>query len=152
MPESGGAPGAEKGAEKGAGRDADRPTPDALKRSLDREAFSGEALNGEALNGEALGKQFLSTVHKAAQQAGCELLFEIPSALFQDPAGRSAAMRFGGHGEAELFFILFNAANGAIRVMEEGEVPAIVLDFTRSYAGVLGLIAVDRKLTAPLLQ
>jgi hypothetical protein len=99
-----------------------------------------------------LGMQFLDTVFNAARIAGCELLFEIPSALFSEPQDRAAAMRYGTHEDAELFFILFNATNGAIRLLDEGEVPVAVLDFTRSYAGVLGMIAGDRRLTAPLLQ
>ncbi|MEC9342245.1 MAG: hypothetical protein VYD64_00215 [Pseudomonadota bacterium] len=106
----------------------------------------------EAVAGSELNETFLDTIFSAAHQAGCELLFEVPGALFSDPGGRSAAMRCGSRQDAELFFILFNAADGAIRVLEESDVPESVLDFTRSYAGVLGLIAGDRRLTAPLLQ
>jgi hypothetical protein len=37
-------------------------------------------------------------------------------------------------------------------VVAASEAPAEVIDFTRSYAGVLGMIARDRNLVAPLLQ
>ena len=95
---------------------------------------------------------FLDTISRVAKQAGCELLFEIPAALFAGPASLSAAMRRRSENGAQLFFILFNAADGTIRIMEESEVGASVLEFTRSYAGVLGLIANDKRLITPLLQ
>jgi len=104
------------------------------------------------ISSDDFGEGFFDTVFNAARLSGCELLFEIPSALFHEPQGRAAAMRFGARADAELFFILFNAGNDAIRILEEGDVPAAVLDFTRSYAGVLGLIAVDKRLTALSLQ
>ena len=105
-----------------------------------------------SLNRDDLAEQFLGTVFNAARQSGCELLFEIPGILFYDPNGRAAAMRRGTPDDTELFFVLFNADNGEIRVLEENESPETVRDFTRSYAGVLGMIAGDKRLTAPLLQ
>jgi len=107
---------------------------------------------GQVPNPGDLAEQFLDTVFNAARQTGCELLFEIPSVLFYEPKGRSAAMRRGGRNNGELFFILFNADSGEIRILDEMEAPETVRDFTYSYAGVLGLIAGDRRLRTPLLQ
>jgi len=110
-----------------------------------------EVLNHDA-EADLLGERFFETVFRAAAQSGCELLFEIPAALFGDPAFLSAAMRSQSESGSQLFFVLFNTTNGAVRIMEEGEVGESVLDFTRSYASVLGLIASDRRLVTPLLQ
>jgi hypothetical protein len=102
--------------------------------------------------GVSLGDAFFDTVHHAARQSGCELLFEIPSVLFRDAGGRAAAMRCGTDGEAELFFILFDEVQGAVSIVEAAEVTEGIVDFIRSYAGVLSLIGKDRQLVAPLIQ
>lgn len=119
------------------------------------EAGSGERLPQELarmLEANSPGQGFAGSVAQAARKAGCEMLFEIPCGLIGDPAGSAAALARGTDGEAELFFIVFNTSNSEIRILEEGDAPEAVLDFTRSYAGVLGLIAVDHRLTAPLIQ
>lgn len=117
---------------------------------ISRSPFS-EAL-GQAFDDASLNEEFFGTAFRAARQAGCELLFEIPSVLLSDPVGRAAAISCGEGAEAELFFLLFNAGNGSITIIEASEVPDSVLDFTRSYAGVLSMIGSDRKLIAPLIQ
>lgn len=99
-----------------------------------------------------LDSAFFDRASRAARQAGCELLFEIPSVLLSDPVGRAAAIRCGEEADAELFFLLFKSGSGEIAIIEASEVAESVLDFTRSYAGVLSLIGSDRRLVAPLLQ
>jgi hypothetical protein len=96
------------------------------------------------LSGISLGDQFFEAAWRAARQAGCELLFEIPSLLFRDPAGRAAAIRCGNLEEAELFFFIFNPQSQSIRVVAGSEAPQGLIEFTRSYAGVLDLIARNR--------
>lgn len=100
------------------------------------------------LSGLSLGDQFFEAAWRAAKQAGCELLFEIPSLLFRDPRGRAAAIRCGNLEEAELFFFVFNPDSQSIRVVAGAEAPPSLIEFTRSYAGVLNLIARERAATA----
>lgn len=99
--------------------------------------------------GLSLGDRFFDTVFRAACRAGCELLFEIPSVLFQEASSRAAALRDGEEG---IFFVLFSESEGAVSIVDAAEVHASVVDFTRSYAGVLSLMRNDRALVTPLLQ
>lgn len=92
----------------------------------------------------------MDAVILAAEQAGCDIMFEIPAFLLDSSAERAAAVSCGPGGE--IFFILFDAAQGKILVITAAEAPHSVIGFARSYAGVLGLIASDRDLVAPLLQ
>ncbi|MCU0790473.1 MAG: hypothetical protein MUE79_05395 [Nitratireductor sp.] len=94
--------------------------------------------------------RFFDAVNRAAENAGCKMLFEIPAMLLRGEGDRAAAISCGG--EQDIIFIVFDSRNGEIVVISAGEAPETVLDFTRSYAGVLGMIASDRKVTAPLLQ
>lgn len=103
-----------------------------------------------ALNGVTPGDQFFDAVSRAAENAGCQMLFEIPAILLHGNGDRAAAV--AGGPEYDLIFIVFDSKNGEIMVISAAEAPATVLDFTRSYAGVLGMIASDRTVTAPLLQ
>lgn len=98
----------------------------------------------------SLGDQFFDAVNRAALQSGCEMLFEIPAVLLNGRGDRAAAISCGAGDD--LLFIAFDTGKGSIFAIAANEVPETVLDFTRSYAGVLGLIACDRKVTSPLLQ
>jgi hypothetical protein len=103
-----------------------------------------------ALNGVTPGDQFFTAVSRAAENAGCHMLFELPAMLLHGNGDRAAAIACGP--DHDLIFIVFDSANGEIMVISSAEAPETVLDFTRSYAGVLGMIASDRNVTAPLLQ
>jgi hypothetical protein len=94
-----------------------------------------------------IGERFFEAGSKAAVQAGCEFLFEIPPVLLEKNADRAAASRCGRDGTAELYFLVFEARRGAVTILAEDEVPEMVLEFTLSYAGVLGMIAKDGNLT-----
>jgi hypothetical protein len=128
------------------GSPLNRPRPGAgrASRSTRREAKPGSGHDG------TLSDRFMDAVILAAEQAGCDMLFEIPAFLLDSDAERAAAVSCGPGGE--IFFILFDAAQGKILVITASEVPRSVIGFARSYAGVLGLIASDRDLVAPLLQ
>lgn len=98
----------------------------------------------------SLGDQFFDAVNKAALQSGCEMLFEIPAVLFNGRGDRAAAISCGAGDD--LLFIAFDTGKGSIFAIAANEVPETVVEFTRSYACVLGLIACDRNVTSPLLQ
>lgn len=109
---------------------------------------------GATNDNPSLGDRFFDIAFRAARQAGCELLFEIPSVLFREENSRVAAIR--GHGEgagdAELFYVLFSERKGAVSIVNANEVHDSVVEFTRSYAGVLNLMRGDRQLVTPLIQ
>lgn len=104
----------------------------------------------KALEEVPANDQFFDAVNRAAENAGCSMLFEIPAILLHGKGDRAAAIACGP--DQDIIFIVFDSHNGEIVVISAAEAPATVLDFTRSYAGVLGMIASDRKVTAPLLQ
>jgi hypothetical protein len=115
-----------------------------------RAGFNAPKAMEKALQDVSVGEKFFEAVSRAAENAGCALLFEIPAILIGGKGDRAAAIAFGP--SPDLMFIVFNSKTGAIAVISAGEVPETVLDFTRSYAGVLGMIASDRTVVAPLLQ
>ncbi|GIL02074.1 MAG: hypothetical protein BroJett030_19730 [Alphaproteobacteria bacterium] len=103
----------------------------------------------------SMGDRFLDTVLRAARQVGCEFLFEVPSVLFGPLNSRAAALRDGADGadgDAGLFFVLLSEREAAVSIVEAAEVSDNVVDFTRSYAGVLSLIGNDQRIVTPLLQ
>lgn len=96
------------------------------------------------------GIEILDAIADSANGAGGQMLFEIPAVLLSANGMRAAAISTNG-GE-DLVFILFDPESGEINMLDSAEVPGTVNDFTRSYAGVLSLIAGDAVLVAPLLQ
>jgi|GEM_PF-7013598 len=95
---------------------------------------------------------FNEAVSYAAELADCEFLFEIPSALFGDEDGRAAVMRslavaksrdWTDLNEEQIFYIIFDAKNGLIRIIEEFEVPISIHALTHSYSKVLEFLAND---------
>jgi len=113
-------------------------------------SFNAPKAMERALQDISIGEKFFDAVSHAAENAGCSMLFEIPAMLLGGTGDRAAAIDCGP--AQELMFIVFDSKTGTISVIAAGEVPETVLDFTRSYAGVLGMIASDRTVTAPLLQ
>lgn len=131
----------------------------------------GNEINGEGLRQEKMaraafshmleddeqdfvpeGDRFFEAGYKAAVQAGCEFLFEVPPVLLERNADRAAAIRCERDGLSELFFLVFDAKRGSMMIMEEDRVPDAVLDFTLSYAGVLNMIAADGGVSCPPLH
>ncbi len=95
---------------------------------------------------------FNEAVSYAAELADCEYLFEIPGALFGDEDGRAAAMRSlimtdvmdcVRLDDEHIFYIIFNANSGVIRIIEEFEVPLSIHAMTHSYSRVLEYLAND---------
>jgi len=129
------------------------PVPARLSRIVRRKLgpATGAALD-LAFGTLSLGDHFFDTVVRAADQAGCRMMLEIPAVLFSQKASRAAAIGCGAGCGAEFFFILLDEASGAILIVEEQEVSPAVAEFTRSYVDVLGAIGGDRQLIAPLIQ
>ncbi|MCP4182458.1 MAG: hypothetical protein GY761_03970 [Hyphomicrobiales bacterium] len=95
---------------------------------------------------------FNEAISYAAKLADCEYLFEIPGALFGDEDGRAAVMRSLIMSEVtdcaklddeHIFYIIFNASKGVIRIIEEFEVPLSIHAMTHSYSRVLEYLAND---------
>jgi hypothetical protein len=122
----------------------DRPAPDVQSALPD-------ALHHE-LQKLSFDDRFFDIGYHAALKVGCEMLFEVPAILIEPKGDRCAAIQCRQKGGDELFFLVFEAARGTISIINENEVSQTVLDFTRSYAGVLGMIANDRKVVKPLIH
>jgi len=105
-----------------------------------------------AIEEYATGEQFIEAGLTAAEQAGCKLLFEIPAMLMENTGDRAAAVHCTRNGGDELFFMVLDSTSGAVSLVAEEEVPATVADFTRSYAGVLSMMASDQSLSSTRLQ
>jgi hypothetical protein len=87
------------------------------------------------LNNQAV---FTQSIIEAAQNAGCEFLFEIPASLFGFEETRAAAVRLNVfQGNDQLAFILCDKNNGQIHVLSNDEAPNRVIRFVQSYANVL---------------
>lgn len=105
-----------------------------------------------AIEEYASGEQFIEAGLTAAEQAGCKLLFEIPAVLMENTGDRAAAVHCTRDGGDELFFMILDSTSGAVSLVAEEEVPETVSDFTRSYAGVLAMMASDQSLSSSRLQ
>ena len=92
------------------------------------------------------GDSFYDAVSYAAQQAGCEFLFEVPGSLFNQDGGRAAVIRScpnnngGDQLEKCILYIIFDGDDGVIRILEEFEVPNSIQAMTHSYSNVLELL------------
>lgn len=87
------------------------------------------------LNTEAV---FTNSIIEAAQNAGCEFLFEIPASLFGFEETQAAAVRLNTfENDDQLAFILCNENTGQIHVLSNDETPIRVRQFVKSYANVL---------------
>ncbi len=87
---------------------------------------------------------FKAAVRRAAEHTGCEVLLELPGALFARPQGHAAAIcRGAAHADPEFVFFIMQPEGTEIALVLGKEAPELALTFTRSYAGVLGLLAAD---------
>lgn len=100
---------------------------------------------------------FSDAVMYAAEQAGCEFLFEVPGSLFDHSGGRAAVIRscpdFKNPKDDEvcILYIIFDGDDGVIRILEEFEVPNSIQAMTHSYSNVLEHLAeMTPSLKAPL--
>ena len=92
--------------------------------------------------------EFNHAILEAANNAGCEFLFEIPGDLFGFEETRAAAIKLNAFSEDDqLAFILCNADTGTIHVLSNDEVPSKVIRFVESYAAVLSLLQ-NSKITS----
>lgn len=96
---------------------------------------------------------FSDAVSFAAEQAGCEFLFEVPGSLFHQNGGRAAVIRSCSDLDNSpcILYIIFDGEDGVIRILEEFEVPGSVQAMTHSYSNVLELMAnISPSSTPPL--
>lgn len=81
---------------------------------------------------------FTNSIVEAAQNAGCEFLFEIPASLFGREDTTAAAIKLNAYqNDDQLAFILCDKNTGQIHVLGNDETPNGVLRFVQSYANVL---------------
>lgn len=77
-------------------------------------------------------------LRQAANQSGFNYLFEIPSVLLGAPEKRAAAICPGAEGgNTQFLFILCDAEEGIISVLDLDEIPEAARRFFLSYASVL---------------
>ena len=88
-------------------------------------------------------QEFHTAVENAAENAGCEFLFEIPGALFGTEGSRAAAIRMNPENFSKMSFIICDTKSGVIQVLDQEEAPARVSRFVKSYANVLCLLRAD---------
>ncbi len=86
-------------------------------------------------------RKFNNAVLEAADNAGCQFLFEVPAGLFGLKESRAAAIRLNVFNERDqLAFIVCDTETGVIRVLSGDEAPTNVIRFVQSYAHVLSLL------------
>jgi hypothetical protein len=107
---------------------------------------------GDAFQPDSAGDMLIIAGYGADQGAACKLLFEIPAMLLEGSVDRAAAVHCSRDGDEELYFLVLDSTSGKVDIICEDDVPLTVVEFTRSYADVLSLIANDQKLTRPLIQ
>lgn len=96
-------------------------------------------------------ERFFQAACEAACNAGCELLFEVPNAVFEQQSDRAVAIRKKAS-RSSLCFLLMRPEEGVVSIITATEAPQMAIEFTQAYANVLSLMASDGKVTAPLLQ
>ena len=86
---------------------------------------------------------------RSAVEAGGQLLFEVPAALFGHDNERAVALQYGPYRQ-ELFFMVLGTSAPHIRIVAGQEAPSNVFDFAIAYADVLQMIANDRAVNAQM--
>ena len=94
---------------------------------------------GQALLHVNQASGFYEAVSFAAEQAGCEFLFEVPGALFGQESGRAAVMRSRPQtaNKSIIIYVIFDGDDGLIRILEEFEVSGSTQAMVDSYSKVL---------------
>lgn len=91
---------------------------------------------------------FTNSILEAANNAGCEFLFEIPASFFGFEDTRAAAIKLNAsNDDDQLAFILCDKGTGIIHVLSNDEAPRTVIRFVESYANVLSFLQ-ESKITA----
>lgn len=115
--------------------------------------FNRHLKSGESPEKQSVpeGERFFEAACVAVCEAGCELLFEVPTAIFGQPGDRAVAIRKTDEHHS-LCFLLLRSDEAVVSIVTAGEAPETAIEFTMAYVKVLSLLASDRKITAPLLQ
>ena len=88
---------------------------------------------------------FNNAIVEAADNAGCQFLFEVPAEFFGFEESRAAAIKLNAsHEENQLAFILCDRETGVIHVLSDNEAPSSVIRFVESYANVLSFFQTQR--------
>lgn len=95
-------------------------------------------LRGELDTRAAAAADFVERLSEAADAAGCTLLFELPAKLVSAGAQRAAAFATGAE---DGFLYAALGESGEWQVFEGEELDDTLGHLTRSYAGVLGMLA-----------
>src|SRR3989337_1241289 len=97
--------------------------------------------------GEAGGRPFAESLQKAADAAGGEILFMLPTA---DGVGATGLLRLVDNGDSRL--VQVRTGKAGLVISEEPDIDADLLGFARASIDVLERLRADRSVIAPLLS
>ena len=95
--------------------------------------------------GEAGGRPFAESLQKAADAAGGEVLFMLPTA---DGVGATGLLRLVDNGSSR--FVQVRTGGDGFIISEEADIDANLLGFARASIDVLERLRADRSVLAPL--
>lgn len=97
--------------------------------------------------GDASGRPFAESLQKAADAAGGEVLFMLPTA---DGAGATGILRLMDNGSSR--FVQVRTGEAGPVISEEADIDVALLGFARASIDVLERLRADRSVVAPLLS
>jgi hypothetical protein len=97
--------------------------------------------------GDAGGRPFAESLQKAADAAGGEILFMLPTA---DGVGATGLLRLVDNGASRL--VQVRTGKAGLVISEEPDIDADLLGFARASIDVLERLRADRSVLAPLLS
>jgi hypothetical protein len=97
--------------------------------------------------GDAGGRPFAESLQKAADAAGGEILFMLPTA---DGVGATGLLRLVDNGDSRL--VQVRTGKAGLVISEEPDIDADLLGFARASIDVLERLRADRSVIAPLVS
>jgi len=98
-----------------------------------REFFAGQ----KSVDGDA----FSSEIKKSADKSGCRFLFEFPAMLIDREADKAAVILCPDEKNFSLVFLVYQQKQARIRIVESGDAPMSLVDFSWSFARVLSFLS-----------
>jgi hypothetical protein len=92
---------------------------------------------------------FAVEIRKSAENTGCRFLFEFPAMLIDESADKAAVILCPDENGFSLVFLVYDRQARNIRIVESGEAPMQLVDFSWSFARVLSFLSVPAE---PSLQ
>lgn len=101
------------------------------------------AASNPAVHAISRDSEFWNAVSQATERAGYKILFEIPGAIFSDDkridvdskaAVLSSRNSHIGENKNDTLFVIFNAEEGIVHILEDFEVPQSIRAFADSYS------------------